>query len=173
MILIEAWTRSSRPGAVLELVGETDVDPAYAASVREAIAASDTSILVSGPVDDAALHAAYAAADLFVLPSRYEGYGMVFAEALSFGLPVVACAVGPVPDLVGREAALLVPHDDVSALADALDLLLGDPGQRDRMSAAARRRAASLPRWRDTVAGFHEALHGAVSLAVSPTGARR
>ena len=163
MTLIEAWTRSSRPGAVLELVGETDADPAYAASVREVIAASDASILVSGPVDDAALVAAYAAADLFVLPSRYEGYGMAYAEALSFGLPVVGCEVGPVPELLGREAALLVPHDEADALADALDLLLGDPGLRDRMSAAARRRARGLPSWSDAVAGLREALREAVS----------
>ena len=171
--LIEAWTRRSRPGAVLELVGETDADPAYAASVRGAIAAaSDASILVSGPVDDAALEAAYAAADLFVLPSRYEGYGMVFAEALSFGLPVVACEVGPVPDLVGSDAALLVPPGDPSALADAFDLLLETPGLRGRMSAAARRRSSSLPRWRDTVAGFDEALRSAVSRSVRPAGSR-
>ncbi len=172
LALIDAWTRRPRPGAVLELVGETDAHPAYAASVREAIAAaSDASILVSGPVDDPALAAAYAAADLFVLPSRYEGYGMVFAEALSFGLPLVACEVGPVPGLVGREAALLVPPDDESALADALDLLLGTPGLRDRMSAAARRRSASLPRWRDTVAGFDEVLQSVVSRSVRPAGA--
>jgi SAM-dependent methyltransferase len=158
---------------VLELVGETDADPAYAASVREAIVASDASILVSGPVDDAALAAAYAAADLFVLPSRYEGYGMVYAEALSFGLPVVACDVGPVPDLVGREAALLVPPDDAGALAEALDLLLGDPGLRDRMSAAARRRAGELPRWRDAVAGLREALRDAVSCEDHPAGASK
>ena len=158
---------------MLEFVGETDATPAYAASVREAIAAaSDASILVSGPVDDAALHAAYAAADLFVLPSRYEGYGMVFAEALSFGLPVVACEVGPVPDLVGPEAALMVPPDDAPALAAALDLLLGDPGLRDRMSATALRRATQLPRWRDTVIGFDEALHSVDSRRVRPAGER-
>jgi SAM-dependent methyltransferase len=149
---------------VLELVGETDADPAYAASVRDALAAAYVgSVLVSGPVGDAALAAAYAGADLFVLPSRYEGYGMVFAEALSFGLPVVACEVGPVPDLVGRDAALLVPPDDADALSDALDLLLQDPGLRDRMSAAARLRAGELPRWSDTVNGFYGVLLEAVS----------
>jgi glycosyltransferase involved in cell wall biosynthesis len=173
LTLIEAWSRSPRPDAVLELLGETDADPTYAASVRDAIGASGASILVSGPVDDGALAAAYAAADFFVLPSRYEGYGMVFAEALSFGLPVVACEVGPVPDLAGREAALLVPPDDATALADALDLLLGDPGLRDRMSTAALRRAALLPRWRDTVAGFDEVLQNAVSRGIRPAGARR
>jgi glycosyltransferase involved in cell wall biosynthesis len=153
--LVRAWTARKRPGTTLELIGETDADPAYAASVRAAIAdASDSSVYVSGPVDDATLEAAYAAADLFVLPSQYEGYGIVYAEALAHGLPIIACDVGPVPELVGEEAALLVPPDDVEALSGALDQLLGDPALRSRMSEAAYYRAEGLPRWGDTTAGF-------------------
>jgi glycosyltransferase involved in cell wall biosynthesis len=162
--LVRAWTFHERPGASLELVGETDADPVYAAWVRATIAAaSDASIVVSGPVDDARLGTVYAAADLFVLPSRYEGYGMAYAEALAHGLPVIACDVGPVPEVVGKVAALLVPPGDVEALSGALDLLLKEPALRDRMSAAARRRAEVLPRWDDTTAGFLRVLLEAVS----------
>lgn len=161
--LVRAWSAHERPGATLELIGETHADPAYAASVRTAIAGVlDSSIRVRGPVDDATLGAAYAAADLFVLPSRYEGYGIVYAEALAHGLPVIACHVGPIPDLVCEEAALLVPPGDTEALSEALDLLLRDPTLRARMSTAARRRAANLPRWEDTVAGFRQVLQEAV-----------
>jgi glycosyltransferase involved in cell wall biosynthesis len=153
--LVRAWTLHERLGATLQLVGETDADPEYKRSVNAAIAeAPDASVAVRGAVDDAALAAAYAAADLFALPSRYEGYGIVYAEALAHGLPVVACDVGPVPALVGEDAALLVPPDDVDRLSGALDLLLGNPDLRRRMSAAARRRARELPRWEDTTAGF-------------------
>ena len=162
--LVRAWTLHERSGAVLELVGETDADPVYAASVRAAIAdATEGSITVSGPVDDAALAVAYATADLFVLPSRYEGYGVVYAEALAHGVPVVACNVGPVPEVVGEEAALLVPPNDVEALRGVLDLLLKDAGLRDRMSAAARRRARELPLWEDTAAGFLRVLRELVA----------
>jgi glycosyltransferase involved in cell wall biosynthesis len=157
--LVRAWTARERTGAMLELIGEADTDPAYAASVRAAIAdAPGASITVSGPVDDAALGSAYAVADLFVLPSRYEGYGIAYAEALAHGLPVIACDVGPVPGLVGTEAAILVSAGDVGALSGALDLLLEDPALRGRMSAAARRRADHLPRWKDTVAAFRRVL---------------
>ena len=159
--LVRAWSRTDRPGAVLDLVGETDVDASYASRVRR-FASEDPSILVHGPVDDANLAGLYAAADVFALPSRYEGYGIVYAEALSFGLPVVACSVGPVPELVGDEAALLVPTDDPGALADALGLLLVDTGLRRKMSSAALRRAANLPRWRGTVDGFFAVLREAV-----------
>jgi glycosyltransferase involved in cell wall biosynthesis len=162
--LVRAWALHERPGASLELVGETDADPAYAVSVRAAVVdASDASITVSGVVDDAALGAAYAAADLFVLPSRYEGYGIVYAEALAHGLPVVACNVGPVPELVGEEAALLVEPGDVEALSGALDPLLEDDALRDRMSAAARSRAGELTRWEDTTAGFLRVLKEVVA----------
>jgi glycosyltransferase involved in cell wall biosynthesis len=162
--LVRAWTLHERPGVSLELVGETDADAAYAASVNAAIAAAPgASIMVSGVVDDATLGAAYAAVDLFVLPSRYEGYGVVYAEALAYGLPVVACDAGPVPGLVGGEAALLVPPDDIEALSGALDLLLKDAALRSRMSAAARRRAEELPRWGDTTAGFLRVLKEAVA----------
>ena len=160
--LIEAWTLHERGGAVLELIGETDADPGYAARVRDAIEAGHRgSIVVSGCLDDAALGAAYASADLFVLPSRYEGYGIVYAEALAHGLPIIACDTGPVPDLVGQEAAFLVRPDDTHALSTALDVLLEDPKLRASMSAAATRRASHLPRWEDTVAGFEQVLRTA------------
>ena len=157
--LVRAWTARERPEARLELIGETDADPDYAAFVRAAVAdAPDSSVCMRGTVDDATLAAAYAAADLFVLPSRYEGYGIVYAEALAYGLPVIACDAGPVPELVGTEAAFLLPPGNVEALCGALDLLLGDPVLRDRMSTAAYRRAKRLPRWEDAVAAFRQVL---------------
>ncbi|MGB3635088.1 MAG: glycosyltransferase family 4 protein [Rubrobacteraceae bacterium] len=161
--LVEAWTLRERQGTTLELIGETDADLEYAASVWSAIeAASGHSIRVAGTVDDAALRGAYATADFFVLPSQYEGYGVVYAEALANGLPVIACEVGPVPELVGKAAARLVPPGDVATLDRALTLLLENPDLRARMSAAAYRRAEELPRWNETIEGFHEVLLAAV-----------
>ena len=157
--LVEAWKLHERPGAVLELVGETGVDREYDTRVRAAVlAAPRDSIVVSGCVDEATLGKAYTAADVFVLPSRYEGYGIVYAEALAAGLPVIACDVGPIPELVGKEAGVLVPPDDRDHLSAALDLLLGSPALRARMSEAAHRRASNLPRWEDTVARFGSVL---------------
>jgi len=159
--LVRAWRAEEGPGAVLDLVGETDANAGYAAEILEA-ASEDPSVIVRGPVEDDTLAGLYASADLFALPSRYEGYGIVYAEALSFGLPVVACDVGPVPEVTGREAALLVPPGDTDALSGALGRLLSDTGLRQKMSAAALRRAASLPRWRETVEGFLRVLMDAV-----------
>ena len=161
LTLVEAWTLHESPGAVLQLVGETGADRDYEARVRAAIkGAPQGSIVVSGRVDDATLAGAYASADLFVLPSRYEGYGIVYAEALASGLPVIACDVGPVPDLVGSEAGVLIPPDDRAALSAALDLLLGDAALRAKMSEAAYCRDENLPRWEEAVAGFEKVLVG-------------
>lgn len=89
-------------------------------------------------------------ADLFVLPSRYEGYGMVFAEALAAGLPVVAARAGAVPDVVPDTAGVLVPPDDVNALAETLRELLVNESRRRQLQAGARRAAKFLPTWADT-----------------------
>lgn len=158
--LVAAWARRTARDGQLVLIGETDADAEYAAQVQAAIA-GDASIQVLGAVDDATLAAAYRAADGFVLPSRYEGYGMVYAEALDYGLPIIACTVGPVPELVG-DAAILVPANDVGALAAALDVLLTDPSRRATLAAAAHVRAAALPTWNATANDFAAALAAAI-----------
>lgn len=161
--LLRAWLALGRDDATLDLVGETDADAAYAARVRGLVAAApEGSVVVHGSVGDAALAAAYRRAAIFALPTRYEGYGMVVAEALLHGVPVVASAVGPVPELVGRDAGLLVPPDDPDALAEALARLLDDAGLRSAMRDAARARGLALPTWADTARAFRSALDAAV-----------
>jgi glycosyltransferase involved in cell wall biosynthesis len=162
--LARAWALAARPGWRLELVGETTADSAYAAAVREVIAAApEGSIVVRGALSDDELAEAFAGASVFAMPSRYEGYGIAYAEALAAGLPVVGCAVGPVPELVGPEAGLLVPAGDTGALAAALARLIDDRPLRERMSRAARRRAAELPTWGDTAERFLYAIQQAIT----------
>ncbi len=75
---------------------------------------------------------------------------MVFAEALSFGLPIVACKAGAVPDVVPPDAGILVDVDDVEALAAAIRTLLTDAGERQRRADASARAGRSLPGWEET-----------------------
>jgi glycosyltransferase involved in cell wall biosynthesis len=112
-------------------------------------------IRFTGPRTGADLDAAYADADLFVLVSRAETYGMVVTEALARGLPVVATAVGGVPEALGaapggRVPGRLIPPDDPAALAAALRAWLTDPRLRDDWRAAARARRDTLPTWAAT-----------------------
>jgi glycosyltransferase involved in cell wall biosynthesis len=86
-----------------------------------------------------------AAADLFVLPSRWEGQPLILQEALRAGRPVVATRAGGTPDLTGDDAALLVPSDDPAALAAAVRQVLTDEAVAGRLADAARERARTLP----------------------------
>lgn len=90
------------------------------------------------------------AADAVVVPSRWEGQPLIVHEALRAGRPLIATAVGGIPDMVG-DAALLVPPEDPAALRDAVRGLLGDPGLAARLAEAAARRGAALPGEREAV----------------------
>lgn len=160
--LVEAWSGLETEEASLILAGEQDADPSYASVVRDALRETP-GVEAVGAVADGELARLYAASDIFVLPSRYEGYGLVYAEALSFGLPVVACDTGPVPELVG-EAGILVPPGDRRGLRGALGRLLSDAGLREALSRVALQRARELPRWEETVEGFLEVLQEAVGM---------
>src|SRR6185312_15053112 len=97
----------------------------------------------------------YAAADLVVLPSRAETYGMVITEALARGLPVIASAAGGTPEALGHgtdgtRPGLLVAPGDVGALRGALHTWLSDAELRARLRGAAAERRAGLRRWEST-----------------------
>jgi len=132
------------------IIGSPHLDPSVAAALAEQISALDLNdrITLAGECED--LSAAYASADIFALASRYEGYGMVFAEALSYGLPIVACHTGAVPEVVPSDAGYLIPVDNVKALASALRRLLIDPEDRARRAEAAASAGEGLPSWTDT-----------------------
>ena len=96
------------------------------------------------------LAALYDNADLFVLASRFEGYGMAYAEALSHGLPVIGTTAGAIPDTVPQAAGLLVTPGDAAALARALRRVIADAELRRRLSEAALAAARTLPTWQQS-----------------------
>ena len=142
------------------IVGGMDADPATTAALRDQIAASGLAdrIELLGPLPDVAPE--YQRADIFALASRYEGYGMVFAEAMANGLPIVACRAGAVGDVVPESAGILVPPGDVAAFADAIDRLLADPALRAEMAVASHAAGQKLPSWRQSAAILAAALEG-------------
>ena len=115
-------------------------------------------VQVLGAVSDTELISLYSQADAFVLASLFEGYGMVYAEAMAYGLPIVATTGGAIPDTVPSEAGLLVSPGDVSALTLALKTVIEDASYRARLSSGALRAAAQQPSWDQAVGQFASAL---------------
>jgi glycosyltransferase involved in cell wall biosynthesis len=149
-------------------VGSLDREPAFADEVRRLSLDGGLGdrVRLTGPKIGADLERCYAGADLLVLPSRTEAYGMVAIEALARGLPVVAAEVGGVTEALGQGAdgilpGLLVPPDDRAALAAALRAWLGDADLRERLRRAARERRESLPGWATTTSAIAAVLTAA------------
>lgn len=140
-------------------VGGEEFDSGWVSALKKQVADLNLEdrIHFAGSIHD--LNAEYAAADAFVLPSRFEGYGMVFAEALAFGLPVIAARAGAVPDVVPANAGILVPPDDADALATALRELLTRPLYYRTLRQGAQAAAANLPDWHDTAARVRQVMH--------------
>ncbi|WP_344362383.1 glycosyltransferase family 4 protein [Streptomyces gobitricini] len=139
------------------LVGGLGQDPGYVERLRRLITRHglDERVHLAGPRSGPELNASYAGADLLVLASHAETYGMVVTEALARGVPVLATAVGGLPEAVGRTPdgrvpGVLVPPDDPEALAGALRRWLSEPGERHRAKVAARRRRTTLAGWETT-----------------------
>ncbi|HET6502471.1 MAG TPA: glycosyltransferase family 4 protein [Amycolatopsis sp.] len=157
-LLVDALAGLAEAPWTCECVGSVRRDPGYVARVRELIARRGLSARISlpGPRTGDALELAYAAADLVVVPSRAEMYGMVVTEALSHGIPVLATGVQGVPETLGRAAdgsvpGILVAADDAVALAGGLGRWFSDEGLRRRLRRSARLRRDKLPSWDETV----------------------
>ncbi|MEU9351239.1 glycosyltransferase family 4 protein [Streptomyces griseoloalbus] len=139
------------------LVGGLGQDPEYVAHLRDLIHRHglEDRLELAGPQTGAALDASYAAADLMVLTSYAETYGMAVTEALARGIPVLATDVGGLPEAVGRAPdggvpGILVPPENPSAIAAELRGWFGEADVRRRLKAAARGRRAALGGWAST-----------------------
>jgi glycosyltransferase involved in cell wall biosynthesis len=151
-----ACVREHVPGARLLIVGSGESAGADDQTTRLRLLAAELGISDAvrfvGRLPDERLLDAYAAADVFALPSSSEAQGIVVLEAMACGLPVVASRVG---GLIGTirdaETGFLVPPGDVDALANRLLELLRDPARRDAMGATARRAVEKRFTWTGAV----------------------
>jgi glycosyltransferase involved in cell wall biosynthesis len=147
-VLLDAavrW-RDLRPEPSLVIVGEGPLE----AELKDQAASLGLAATFTGQRPDVA--ALLAVADVFVLPSAWEGQALILQEALRAGVPIVATRVGGNPDLLGEDAALLVPPGDAQRLADAVRSVLADPALAARLRRAALDRATALPAEDDAVA---------------------
>jgi glycosyltransferase involved in cell wall biosynthesis len=95
----------------------------------------DGRIIVTGHVDDDVLMTCYMISDVFVCPSRLEGFGLTVLEAMAAGKPIVASSVGAIPELVqDNENGFLVSSENPNDMAERILRILGDTNLRDRFS---------------------------------------
>jgi glycosyltransferase involved in cell wall biosynthesis len=148
-ILLDALVPLTRFDWHLVCAGSLTRHPETAARVRTAAArlGLDERVSLVGALDAIELSRCYDRADVFVLATLQETYGMAVAEALAHGLPIVATATGAIPEMVGEEAGLLVPPGDSAALSDALSRVIVDAVLRARLAAGAGSARNRLPTW--------------------------
>ncbi len=153
----------------LVLVGDLTGDVFYSAHepLRARVASDGLQdrVCFAGYVPDSALAALYNRAEVLVLPSVEEGFGLPAVEAAACGAPVVVSAAGPMASLLGPGALAFAPGD-VGALLGALRTVLADPGRRRAMGVEARRRAAQLS-WDRSAAEIHALLHAVAGNSVA------
>ena len=159
-VLVDALSGLRHRDWHLTIAGALDRAPETTGALRAAIAAAglDDRILLAGAVSDAELATLYDRTDVFVSPSLFEGYGMVLAEAMARGLPIVASTGGAAAETVPESAGLKVEPADARALRDALEAMIVDPTLRRSFADGAWAAARTLPRWSDTASRIAEVL---------------
>lgn len=160
-VLVEALHGLKRRNWKLRIAGTArSLETVNALRDQIRLSGLDGHIQLLGAVPDRDLDHLFETADLFVMSSLFEGYGMVLGEALQRGLPIVTTTGGAASETVPDGAGLKVPPGDVPALRTALDDALADPGLRARLAEAAHRAGQNLPTWEDTARIIAGALQG-------------
>jgi glycosyltransferase involved in cell wall biosynthesis len=169
-LLIDALARIRDLDWNVVCVGSLERDPTTVRLVRRKVRATGLGrrIILAGECPPQRVALAYRRADAFVLPSLHEGYGMVYAEAMVHGLPVIATTAGAIPETVPARAGLLVPPGDCSALARALRRVIAQPTLSARLAAAARIHGARLPDWPHATAAWERSFDRLAALEAPP-----
>lgn len=144
----------------LTCAGRFDRSDAYANQLFERSESAPLAgrVTIAGELRGDALEHAYAHTDLFVLPTHYEGYGMVVAEALAHAIPVVSTPTGGIVDLVGNDAGVLIQAGDAAALTDTLRRVLTDRALLTTLRSGARRARIAIPTWVQACSTMADAL---------------
>jgi glycosyltransferase involved in cell wall biosynthesis len=149
-ILLDALSRIVHLNWQAAIVGMThDEDVRQALLAQRAALGLNGRVIFTGVIPADELDRLYRTATLFALATRYEGYGMALSEAQLYGLPLVSCAVGAVPQTVPAGTGLLTPPDDPVAFAGALHTILTDAALRTNLGTKSAAVGAALPTWHE------------------------
>lgn len=160
-ILIKALAPLNEIPWSLSIVGDATRDVMAYRHLLQCIDQFDLQdrIHIHGAIDDSHLDSLYRGADGFVLASLFEGYGMAYAEALSYGLPVIGTSGGAIVQTVPSSAGILTPPGDITSLTAALKLFMSDPDRREQLSIGAKEAAKKLPTWTESAKIFADVIN--------------
>lgn len=159
--LVQALAQLRHHAWTLDCYGSLERDPDTVRKLTAVIAQHDLTdrIKLHGEISPQQLSNAWEQADIFILPSLHEGYGMVLTEAIAYGLPVVSTLAGAIPETVPKSASILVEPSNAQALASALDELMLDGAKLESLKKAAIHERSSLVTWPKAIESWHQALN--------------
>ncbi|HEX6385017.1 MAG TPA: glycosyltransferase family 4 protein [Anaerolineae bacterium] len=152
--LLAALMRLPAESWRLEVVGDTTIDPAYTRRIRQQVEAAGLGhqVTLHSSLSDQALRQHFCRSHLLAVPSRYEGFGIVYLEGMGFGLPAIAGAAGAAGEIVSHgQNGFLVRVEETAELAAYVDCLHRDRDRLVQMSLAARRRYQHHPTWDESM----------------------
>jgi glycosyltransferase involved in cell wall biosynthesis len=159
--LLAALARLPQTTWRLDVVGSLAVDPAYAQAIQRQMAAAGLSeqVTLAGSLSDAELADRLAHSHLLVVPSSYEGFGIVYLEGMGFGLPAIASTAGAAAEIITPgETGFLIAPDNAVALAQHIHELSQNRALLVQMSLAARQRYEAQPTWAESAERIHQFL---------------
>jgi len=146
----------------LTVAGSLTVDSAYAAQIKTRVTDElATRVRLLGAVDEATITDCYLHSDLLVVPSSYEGFGIVYLEGMGAGLPAIATTAGGASEIVTSDIdGYLITPGDAKMLAEHIEALGRDRGRLLRMSLAARERFLGQASWDESMGKIRRFLLG-------------
>lgn len=164
--LVKAVGRTDGDFIKLNIVGSNDVDPRYVRRVTDVISKANlgATVTLHGRVSSEDLKRFLAACDVLVVPSTYEGFGIVYMEAMAYGKPVIAGYNGHPQKLIeeSRAGFLVEPGNEIE-LAEKLTTLAKSPSLRERMRSHALRYSEQHPSWKESMSKVRTFLHNMVA----------
>jgi glycosyltransferase involved in cell wall biosynthesis len=159
-VLLQALSNLKDLNWRLDCFGSTEFDTKLFDELQTFVRTENLSEKVKfhGAVCDDLIEAAYATSDVFVLPSLFEGYGMVYAEAIVRGLPIIATTAGAIPDTVPQTCGILVEPENTNMLTQAIEQMVSDEHLRNDYRQGAMIAAEDFPTWQDSAMRFAELL---------------
>jgi glycosyltransferase involved in cell wall biosynthesis len=145
----------------LDVIGGLTAELGYASAIKEKATVNglQSSVRFHGPLDNEELIIKLKSAQVLVVPSSYEGFGIVYLEGMAFGLPAIGTTAGAAPEIISDgETGFIIPPDDAKLLAERLSALANDRGLLARMSIKALERYREQPSWDETAGRIRDFL---------------